>query len=315
MLLTQAVVLGAVLAAASAWMKAFYGNAEQTLKFALQNQSTDLATIGRQATLALGVLVGYSAPILGLAAIAHIAVRIIEARVPGAGSMGSVPLSRPSAFRMRSILTLDATFATLVSWLVVFAFSTVVWLWFRNHAAVLVGTLGSPFAGSRVLGTATLTFLTISCVLGFAVGGLGLAISHLVWRQRNRMSRAEKQLEDREIHGDPAIAQVRHQLRQQLLDSLGLGLKEATIFIVNPSQKAAALRYDDETATPRLVAVAHPSNLAAMLAEAHQLGIPVFESPALATALCRGAIGESIATAHYAAVAEALSSVMASDAR
>jgi type III secretion system FlhB-like substrate exporter len=73
------------------------------------------------------------------------------------------------------------------------------------------------------------------------------------------------------------------------------------------------LRYDRETEAPRLIAIARLRGVSAMTGEALRLRIPVFESPDLATALCLGEVGESIAEAHYASVAEFLSIVLSSD--
>ena len=310
--LAQGLVFCTLFCVAPIWIKAFVGHVDEFLKWTLGNQNTELTIIRTKLAFALELLVNFCAPILALAMITQIAVRVLESRLAGSTASAGSSSRRPIELRLRSLVTSDAVCVTLASWVIVIGLVGGACVWFRHHAALLVGTLGSPWTGTHLLGHAMTRLFGFACVLWTSVGAVGLTLAHLLWQRRNRMSRDEKRLEQREAHGDPAVALARRHLQQQLLtDKMRIGLKDATILVMNPSREAAILHYEVEAeGAPRLIGIVRANGLRLLLAEAQLYEIPVVEAPALATALALGTVGEFIQESLYPAVAEVLSSVL-----
>lgn len=309
--LAQGLVLCAVFCVAPVWLRAFVSHVGEFLRWTLGNQNAELPIIRAKVTFALELLVNFCVPILALAMITQIAVRVLESRLTGSSASVGSRSKRRIEWRARRLVTADAAWMSLASWVIVIGLVGGACVWFRHHAALLVGALGSPWTGTHLLGLTLTKLFGFACVLWTAVGAGGLALAYWLWQRRNRMSRDEKRLEQREAYGDPTVVLARQHLQRQLLTGkTKMGLKDATILVINPSREAAILHYELEAeGAPRLIGIARANGLRVLLAEAQHYEIPVVEAPALATALALGTVGEFIQESLYTAVAEVLSSV------
>jgi flagellar biosynthetic protein FlhB len=155
--------------------------------------------------------------------------------------------------------------------------------------------------------------------LGLRLGLLLVALALLDylmqrWRvQRNlRMTRQEVRDELKSMDGDPLMRQRRRQLQAKLaMQRIRIDVPKADVLIVNPTEFAVALRYDEATMTaPRVVAKgkAHLAVHIRVVAERH--GVPIVQRPPLARALYAAVdVGQQVPPQFYRAVAEVLAYV------
>jgi flagellar biosynthetic protein FlhB len=128
------------------------------------------------------------------------------------------------------------------------------------------------------------------------------------FRKQMRMSRREVTREAKEREGEPRLKSKRKQLHAEFVKRAGglAALPGSDMLIVNPEHVAIALAYDrDKSGAPTVRAKARNLHALTMKQVARRLGIPIFESPALARALyadCEP--GREIGQDHYHAVAE-----------
>jgi flagellar biosynthesis protein FlhB len=143
--------------------------------------------------------------------------------------------------------------------------------------------------------------------------GLGLAVvdalvQRRAWLQRQRMTREERDREQRETEGDPALRHERRATHRSLLDSAQLSrLPAAALIVFDWPLLAVALHYDPErdTAPVVLLQVVGPAvGTARAAAEFYQVSIQ--DDPALARRLGRLALDTPIPSSLFAAVATAL---------
>lgn len=172
-------------------------------------------------------------------------------------------------------------------------------------AGLTVVDASSLSAALRSSGT---KLLWVFVVLALAVAAIDQVMARGEFRKQMRMSRREVTREAREREGDPRLKRKRKQLHAEFAkQSKGLGaLLGSDMLIVNPEHVAVALAYD-RTRSSAPVVRAKGRNLHAQLMKkrAYQLGIPIFESPALARALFAACEpGKEIGADHYQAVAE-----------
>jgi flagellar biosynthetic protein FlhB len=171
----------------------------------------------------------------------------------------------------------------------------------RRAATDAQGLAGAMHAdGMRLL------FLFIVLALFFAA--FDQILVRREYAKQMRMSRRELVREAREREGEPRLKQRRRQLHAEFRKQAeGLGkLPGSDMLIVNPHHVAVALAYDPAAmAAPTVTGKARNHFALAMRREAFRLGIPIFESPALARALFRDcAAGSEIGADHYRAVAD-----------
>lgn len=156
--------------------------------------------------------------------------------------------------------------------------------------------------------SAGMRMLWIFLLLAFFFAVLDQILTRGEFRKQMRMSRREVTRESREREGEPRLKRKRKQLHAEFVKrSAGLGaLPGSDMLVVNPEHVAVALAYDRAAASAPVVR-AKGRNLHAQLLKrrAFSLGIPIFESPALARALyadCEP--GQEIGENHYHAVAD-----------
>jgi len=304
--LSQALVLCATACVLPLGITAFAIQCAQQLRASIGTRSLESSALQAGATTALTAVAAFSLPPLVIAAIARIAVGVIETRTGGTSSTQGSKRSHSST--IRSPLSLQAISNTVASWLIAVAVVIYSFTWVRHHAAIATLTLGHLSSAIRVLQTATLRLLWASCVIWLIVGALSFAWAYRLWIWRNRMSRAEKKQERREAEGDPSIAVERRRLSHaHWLESAELRMQDAALVIHHATRVAVVLKYDSSSfEPPRLIGIVRSKRLAFILDEAHHLGVPIVEQPSLTRLLAQGAVGEPITEHNYAAVAELL---------
>jgi flagellar biosynthetic protein FlhB len=142
--------------------------------------------------------------------------------------------------------------------------------------------------------------------------GVDLAVQHLRFRKRMRMTKEETKREYKEEDGDPQIKGRRR--RQHRLLSKGRASQEvprADALVVNPTHIAIAIRYRaGESAAPRVTAKGKGRLAEYMRELARENGIPIVENIALARLLYRRVkVGKAVPAETYKAVAAILAYV------
>ncbi|QNA82945.1 EscU/YscU/HrcU family type III secretion system export apparatus switch protein [Sphingomonas sp. So64.6b] len=174
----------------------------------------------------------------------------------------------------------------------------------RDHGSAI----NDAWTLSAALRSSAITMLWTFIAIAFFFAALDQILTRGEFRKQMRMSRRDVTREAKEREGDPRIKSKRKQLHAEFVKrSGGLGaLPGSDMLIVNPEHVAVALGYD--RAKPGAPVVrAKGRNLHALTLKtlAHRLGIPIFESPALARALYAACEpGREIGQEHYHAVAE-----------
>lgn len=195
-------------------------------------------------------------------------------------------------------------------------------------AAVKVATLGTafflimrstieplfetPVCGERCLVAATVAAvepLAATAAVAFvAIGLADLLIQRRLFLRDMRMTRTESKREYKDLEGDPLIRGERRRVRAQFATrNVRVGIQQAVIAIMHEDQ-IVGLRYrPGETPVPLVVCKGHGEAGRAMLAEARQRGIPIFDNPTFAAALAaRHRTGETIGADLFKVAAETL---------
>lgn len=174
-----------------------------------------------------------------------------------------------------------------------------------------LGELAAP----DVLPAVRQVTLRLTVVTGLAF--LALAAADYGWQvfrteKSLRMTKEEVTREWRETEGDPLIKSriqsiARQRARQRMLQQV----PTADVVVTNPTHVAVALRYDPSVAPAPIVVAMGERKLAERIREvARRSGVPIVENKPVARALLATcAVGQPIAPALYAAVAEILAFV------
>jgi flagellar biosynthetic protein FlhB len=123
-----------------------------------------------------------------------------------------------------------------------------------------------------------------------------------------KMSRQEIREELKESDGNPANkSRIRRVQRQNRRRQMIRAAETATVVITNPTHYAVALRYDQDTTAPIVVAKGLDLLAEKIKQIARDRDIPMMENRSLAQALYKGTeVGDVIPSALYHAVAEVL---------
>lgn len=197
------------------------------------------------------------------------------------------------------------------------AFKSIIKMTLYTVAAVLLIRAAISRSGPAVTDAASLAgamrasgmkMLWSFVMLAMVVAAIDQIIARGEFRKQMRMSRREVTREAKDREGDPRLKRKRKQLHAEFArQSKGLGaLAGSDMLIVNPEHVAVALAYDRaRSSAPMVTAKARNLHALDMKRRAFRLGIPIFESPALARALYADcAAGSEIGAGHYRAVAE-----------
>lgn len=160
----------------------------------------------------------------------------------------------------------------------------------------------------RILGRAALRLLLAAGV----VAGLDLAIQHLRFKGRMKMTKDEMKREAKEDEGDPVHKGRRKKRHREISRGrASIEVPRADVLLVNPTHVAVAIRYRrDEGRAPRVLAKGKGVLAEYMRDLARRHGVPIVEDVPLARLLCRKVkVGGEIPAATYRAVAAVLAFV------
>jgi flagellar biosynthetic protein FlhB len=166
----------------------------------------------------------------------------------------------------------------------------------------LLAALFRPVAGALVKVMAALVFLA----------GLDLAVMHLRFRKRMRMSKEELKREAKDDEGDPAYKGKRRRRHRELIRGrIAVEVPKADVLVVNPTHVAVALRYRaDEDRAPRVTAKGMGEKAEKMRALARDNGVPIVQNVPLARLLYRRVkVGRAVPAETFKAVAAILAFV------
>ncbi len=311
--LAQALTLGASLCVLPSLVHVLWTKSGDRLKAAVAATELDIDALAQASRQALVQLTKYCLPFLVAVALAKLVVKLVEARgFAGSGATGTTSHLGHRSRGFARFFDVRAVLNHASSLVVALVVSTCSFLFIRNQARPIAATLGTVSGGTQYLCRAVL-HLTWFAFYAWAAVGLGsFAVAHRLWLSRQRMSQAEKRLEQKETEGDPLILSERAKTRQRnLAESSAWSLSEASLVIHGARRVAVVLHYDPaEVYAPRLLGVGTADLAAIIIAEAQRYEIPVLEYPSLAQALAQGIVGDPIAETHYASTAEAISEAL-----
>lgn len=191
-------------------------------------------------------------------------------------------------------------------------FAVIAWIGYEAILSHWNAMVLSSFGGFRqfagLTGSLTLEVGWKSGVVLLAWAGVDYL---LLWFKQEgdlKMSRQEIRDELKESEGNPANkARIRRLQRQNRRRLMIKAAEKATVVITNPTHYAIALRYDQETPTPIVVAKGLDLLAEKIKQIARDRAIPMMENRPLAQALYKSAeVGDAIPSALYHAVAEVL---------
>jgi flagellar biosynthesis protein FlhB len=179
----------------------------------------------------------------------------------------------------------------------------------HDHAGELAGTAGSTSAAVFVASDLVRRLGWMAALVGLALAGADVWITHRGWLKRNRMTKHEVKQEYKESEGDPEIKAARTRAHQEVLaGAMIAAVKDASVLIVNPTHLATALRYDEqqEEQAPRVVAQGRGDLAKRMIDAARAFGVPVVRDLPVARALSELEVGDEIPEELFEAIAEIL---------
>lgn len=133
---------------------------------------------------------------------------------------------------------------------------------------------------------ALMTFTLVSAAVA-AIAALDVPYQRWSWLRRLRMTKQEVRDEMKDIEGRPEIKrQIRRKQREFSRGRMLEKVKDADVVIVNPSEFAVALEYDESrSAVPVVLAKGRGEVAAAIKERASLAGVPLVSAPPLARAI------------------------------
>lgn len=190
---------------------------------------------------------------------------------------------------------------------------TALWWALRADFVALPGLLRADIgeqlgAMFRPLSTGLVKFLTALAL----VAGVDLAVTHLRFRRKMKMTKDELRREYKEDEGDPLIRSRRRRRHRELAKAqVAVEVPRADVVLVNPTHIAVALRYRaGEDRAPRVTAKGKGQLAEVMRDLARANGIPIVENVPLARLLYRRVkVGRAVPADTFKAVAAVLAFV------
>jgi flagellar biosynthesis protein FlhB len=142
--------------------------------------------------------------------------------------------------------------------------------------------------------------------------GVDLALQHMRFRKKMRMTKEEAKREYREEDGDPVLKGRRRRKHRELAKGRAVvEVPRADALVVNPTHIAVAIRYRaNEGAAPRVTAKGKGALAEFMRDLARENGIPIVENVPLARLLYRRVkVGRAVPADTYKAIAAILAYV------
>ncbi|CDG82306.1 type III secretion system export apparatus subunit SctU [Janthinobacterium agaricidamnosum] len=148
-------------------------------------------------------------------------------------------------------------------------------------------------------------------ILCGVLGLLDFALQRYFLTKNLMMDMQEIKREYKESEGDPMVKGMRKQLARQWAQEEPVAKTgDANAVVVNPTHFAVAMRYDTSTPVPQVLAKGRDEVARAMIARAHELGIPVIRHVWLARTLYATARpGGYVPSSSYEAVAQVYAAV------
>jgi len=179
----------------------------------------------------------------------------------------------------------------------------------RAHAVDWARIAGRPPWIAVVVSDAAGALVRRAAWVGLLLAVIDVLVTRRAWLRRLRMTKDEVRREHRESEGDPQVKAARERAYHEMLAQATIAnVKNATVVVVNPTQRACALRYDaargDEAP---VVLAAGEGTLAHRIAQAaRDQGVPIVRDVALAGALVELEAGDLIPEVLYGSVAQIL---------
>ncbi|MCH8621959.1 type III secretion system export apparatus subunit SctU [Undibacterium sp. TS12] len=142
-------------------------------------------------------------------------------------------------------------------------------------------------------------------VLFLMIGLLDFAMQKYLHVESLKMDMEEIKREYKESEGDPLVKGMRKQLARQWASEAPVSkTSEANAVVVNPTHFAIAILFDESTPVPKVLAKGKDEVARAMIARAHECGIPVIRHVWLARTLyCACKMNSLVPRSSYEAVA------------
>ncbi len=144
------------------------------------------------------------------------------------------------------------------------------------------------------------------------IGAIDYAYQRIELERNLRMTKQELKEEIKQQEGDPMVkSRIRQRQRQMAMRRMMEDIKTADVVIVNPTEYAVAIKYDQEEMRAPTVVAKGQRLIAQRIREvAEDAGVPIVSNPPVAQALFRSVeIGQEIPPELYRAVAEVLAFV------
>lgn len=142
----------------------------------------------------------------------------------------------------------------------------------------------------------------------FALFDVG--IQRWLFLREMRMTKTELKRERKDMDGDPTVRQERNRQRSELAQGSGtpLGIRNTTVLISGQPSLVVGVRFvRGETPVPVITCKARNERAVALIAEARQLRIAVYDDQELASNLAKtGSLGDNVNEQYFHEVAQAL---------
>ncbi len=167
-------------------------------------------------------------------------------------------------------------------------------------------------AAALRLGQQMLDLVRMVAFAGLLVGGGDYAYQRWKINKQLKMTKEEVKQEYKQSEGDPAIKGRRRQAHAKLTRNQMLAaVDDASAVIVNPTHVAVAIRYQEGTGAPRVVAKGGDELAMRIRERAKAKGVPIVEARPLARILHdRVEVGETVPNELFRAIAIVLAFVM-----
>jgi len=274
------------------------------IRQAIQAGRTDALDLGLAARHELSQALTLSLPLLAVLLAADVALHVAENR---GFAFTRTARSAPGVHRAE-LLSARSLALRGLQWLSMAVLAAYGWYWWRGHVHDVAATLASTHKAQQLSVVTVLHFAWVAGFIWCVCGCIDWAVARRSWLQQLKMSRAERQHEQRDAEGDPWLGSYRHQLRQQsLTESAVSALQNATLVIHAGFELAVLLRYVPALdSAPRVLAVATGATARRILGDALSAGIPIVDDLALTRVLARCSPGSPISEAQYEKVASIL---------
>lgn len=182
----------------------------------------------------------------------------------------------------------------------------------RSELDTIMGTSGTySMAGAAVLAGALSNLILKTAIAIGVLAAMDYALSW--WDISKKMKMTLKEIKDemRGEEGDPKVkGRMRARARALSKKRMMSDVQTASAVVVNPTHYAVAIRYEPGDPAPIVVAKGTDDVALAIRTEARKHRVPIVENRALARKLhAEIAIGKTIKTEHFAAVARVLAYV------